>query len=62
MAMTAAADDNHVVMRPRFGRTPLPLPFGMAIETAATSGKKVIEAIDVVFKDYRTERGIKLKQ
>jgi HdeA/HdeB family len=28
----------------------------------ANPGKKVIEAIDVVFKDYRTEQGIKLKQ
>jgi hypothetical protein len=28
----------------------------------ANPGKKVIEAIDVVFKDYRTEQGIKTKQ
>jgi hypothetical protein len=28
----------------------------------ANQGKKVIEAIDVVFKAYRTEQGIKLKQ
>jgi hypothetical protein len=28
----------------------------------ANRGKKVIEAIDVVFKVYRDERGIKLKQ
>src|SRR5215212_5499618 len=28
----------------------------------ANPGKKVIEAIDVVFKDYRAARGIKLKQ
>jgi hypothetical protein len=28
----------------------------------ANRDKKVIEAIDVVFKDYRTEKGIKLKQ
>jgi hypothetical protein len=25
-------------------------------------GKKVIEAIDVVFKDYRTDKGIKIKK
>jgi hypothetical protein len=28
----------------------------------ANPGKKVIEAIDVVFKDYRTEKGITTKQ
>jgi hypothetical protein len=28
----------------------------------ANPSKKVIEAIDVVFKDYRTEHGIKTKQ
>jgi hypothetical protein len=28
----------------------------------ANPDKKVIEAIDVVFKDYRSERGIKTKQ
>jgi hypothetical protein len=28
----------------------------------ANPGMKVIEAIDVVFKDYRNEQGIKLKQ
>ena len=28
----------------------------------ANQGKKVIEAIDVVFKAYRTEKGIKMKQ
>ena len=28
----------------------------------ANPGKKVIEAIDVVFKDYRTDQGIKMKK
>jgi hypothetical protein len=28
----------------------------------ANPGKKVIEAIDVVFKDYREDQGIKIKQ
>jgi hypothetical protein len=28
----------------------------------ANPGKKIIQAIDVVFKDYRAERGIKLKK
>jgi HdeA/HdeB family len=28
----------------------------------ANPGKKVIEAIDVVFKDYREDHGIKIKQ
>jgi hypothetical protein len=28
----------------------------------ANPGKKVIEAIDVVFKDYRAEKGIKMKR
>lgn len=28
----------------------------------ANAGKKVIEAIDVVFKDYRQDQGIKIKQ
>jgi len=32
------------------------------VHCKANPGKKVIEAIDVVFKDYRTEQGIKLKQ
>ena len=29
---------------------------------ATNPGKKVIEAIDVVFKDYRTDQGIKMKK
>jgi HdeA/HdeB family len=28
----------------------------------ANPGKKVIQAIDVVFKDYRTDQGIKMKK
>ena len=28
----------------------------------ANPGKKVIEAIDVVFKDYREDQGVKIKQ
>jgi hypothetical protein len=32
------------------------------VHCKANPGKKVIEAIDVVFKDYRSERGIKMKQ
>jgi hypothetical protein len=28
----------------------------------ANPGKKVIEAIDVVFKEYRVEKGIKMKK
>ena len=32
------------------------------VHCKANPGKKVIEAIDVVFKDYRTERGITTKQ
>jgi HdeA/HdeB family len=32
------------------------------VHCKANPGKKVIEAIDVVFKDYRIEQGIKLKQ
>jgi hypothetical protein len=28
----------------------------------ANPDKKVIQAIDVVFKDYRAEKGIKMKQ
>ena len=32
------------------------------VHCKANPGKKVIEAIDVVFKDSRTEQGIKLKQ
>jgi hypothetical protein len=32
------------------------------VHCKANPGKKVIEAIDIVFKDYRTEQGIKLKQ
>jgi hypothetical protein len=28
----------------------------------ANPGKKVIEAIDVVFKDYRSEQGIQMKK
>jgi hypothetical protein len=32
------------------------------VHCKANPGKKVIEAIDVVFKDYRAARGIKLKQ
>jgi len=31
------------------------------VHCKANPGKKVIEAIDVVFKDYRTEQGIKVK-
>jgi HdeA/HdeB family len=31
------------------------------VHCKANPGQKVIEAIDVVFKDYRTEQGIKLK-
>jgi hypothetical protein len=32
------------------------------VHCKANPDKKVIEAIDVVFKTYRTEKGIKLKQ
>ena len=32
------------------------------VHCKANPGKKVIDAIDVVFKDYRTEKGIKLKK
>jgi hypothetical protein len=32
------------------------------VHCKANPGKKVIEAIDVVFKDYRTEKGITTKQ
>jgi hypothetical protein len=32
------------------------------VHCKANPGKKVIEAIDVVFKDYRNEQGIKMKQ
>jgi hypothetical protein len=32
------------------------------VHCKANPGKKVIEAIDVVFKDYRSEQGIKMKQ
>jgi hypothetical protein len=32
------------------------------VHCKANPGKKVIEAIDVVFKDYRTEQGIKMKK
>jgi hypothetical protein len=32
------------------------------VHCKANPGKKVIEAIDVVFKDYRTDQGIKIKK
>ena len=32
------------------------------VHCKANPGKKVIEAIDVVFKEYRAEKGIKMKQ
>ena len=32
------------------------------VHCKANPGKKVIEAIDVVFKDYRTDQGIKTKK
>ncbi|MFH1344402.1 MAG: HdeA/HdeB family chaperone [Pseudomonadota bacterium] len=32
------------------------------VHCKANPGKKVIEAIDVVFKQYRAEKGIKIKQ
>lgn len=32
------------------------------VHCKANPGKKVIEAIDVVFKNYRAEQGIKMKQ
>lgn len=32
------------------------------VHCKANPGKKVIEAIDVVFKDYRADKGIKMKQ
>lgn len=32
------------------------------VHCKANPGKKVIEAIDVVFKDYRSEQGIKMKK
>lgn len=32
------------------------------VHCKANPGKKVIEAIDVVFKSYRAEKGIKMKQ
>ena len=32
------------------------------VHCKANPGKKVIEAIDVVFKDYRADQGIKLKK
>jgi hypothetical protein len=32
------------------------------VHCKANPGKKVIEAIDVVFKEYRAEKGIKIKQ
>jgi hypothetical protein len=32
------------------------------VHCKANPGKKVIEAIDVIFKDYREEHGIKMKQ
>ena len=32
------------------------------VHCKANPGKKVIEAIDVVFKDYRAAKGIKMKQ
>ena len=32
------------------------------VHCKANPGKKVIEAIDVVFKKYRAEKGIKIKQ
>jgi hypothetical protein len=32
------------------------------VHCKANPDKKVIEAIDVVFKDYRVEKGIKMKQ
>ena len=34
----------------------------LIVHCKANQGKKVIEAIDVVFKAYRAEQGIKLKQ
>ena len=30
------------------------------VHCKANPGKKVIEAIDIVFKDYRTDQGIKM--
>jgi len=32
------------------------------VHCKANPGKKVIEAIDVVFKDYRADQGIKMKK
>lgn len=32
------------------------------VHCKANPGKKVIEAIDVVFKEYRTEKGINIKE
>jgi len=32
------------------------------VHCKANPGKKVIEAIDVVFKDYRTDQGIKMRK
>lgn len=32
------------------------------VHCKANPGKKVIEAIDVVFKDYRADKGIKMKK
>jgi len=34
----------------------------LIVHCKANRGKKIIEAIDVVFKNYRAEQGIKLKQ
>ena len=34
----------------------------LSVHCKANPGKKVIEAIDVVFKEYRAEKGIKIKQ
>ena len=34
----------------------------LIVHCKANPGKKIIEAIDVVFKEYRQEKGIKLKQ
>jgi hypothetical protein len=34
----------------------------LIVHCKANPGKKIIEAIDVVFKVYRDERGIKMKQ
>ncbi|WP_249139699.1 hypothetical protein [Bradyrhizobium ottawaense] len=38
------------------------LQHGVIVHCKANPGKKVIEAIDTVFKDYRTEQGITTKR